>query len=767
MTDVNLGNFVWEDLDGDGIQDVGEPGIAGVTVKLLKNGSVVKTTTTHASGNYSFSGLSLGTYSVQVVPLNGYSFTSNDQGNDDSKDSDIDPTTGITKAYSFRSPTTNNTIDAGLFRKGSIGDRIWRDSNGNGIQDSGEPGISGITLKLFRDLNGNGAIDSNETTPVATKTTDTQGNYLFGDLAPGKYIVDVVSGVPSGAVLTGGTDPRAVTLTSGQSFLNADFGYRQGQANLEITRPLAYLDSSILTQRNGEVYLKPEIGQSFTQTITIKNTGNAPSTPGALVFTGINSPFVRLESVNGQTDGAAGDPIDQKIPVSISIAPGQEVTFNVVSSIVAGHGNDSPQQRTLSFQLQDVPGTSDYGNAQASATLYLTQTGFNKTAGSTVFSFNELGVSTLGVDINGDGNQDASQTATVARGIGTLTEGSGGQSPGTEHFLFFRDFAGDADATVSGRGGVLSVPFAGSLKLVWNQNPFVDITQFAANSGAAAFKNATPQVDSLLELVDAGLFNQVYATGQTAKDGSGRLSGTTPHGSLSQPAVGGNFNNTPTSSFEIVQFSGGDFQRFVNALNPQKTYRIEIQPAATLPLQWSDYDPNTQAKIAAIQLPTGVNTLKINAASQKDGLNLSQTAIYTVNGVNPTGAEIFGGNGKDTLWGTPGNDRISGGNGKDTFIFAINFGNDVITDFAGGETIDLTRLGITRSNLNSTLNTSNTGGNDVINQSDSPYASIVNSGSTSSLRLDLSSFASHKAGYSLTTSITFQGVTQLPFSAFA
>ena len=33
-TPINIGNFVWDDLDQDGRQDAGEPGIAGVTVQL-------------------------------------------------------------------------------------------------------------------------------------------------------------------------------------------------------------------------------------------------------------------------------------------------------------------------------------------------------------------------------------------------------------------------------------------------------------------------------------------------------------------------------------------------------------------------------------------------------------------------------------------------------------------------------------------------------------------------------------------------------------
>jgi protocatechuate 3,4-dioxygenase beta subunit len=60
---------------------------------------------------------------------------------------------------------------------------VWLDTNKNGVQDTGEAGVSGVTVKLL-DSNGN---------VVATATTDANGNYLFKDLVPGNYSVQVVA----------------------------------------------------------------------------------------------------------------------------------------------------------------------------------------------------------------------------------------------------------------------------------------------------------------------------------------------------------------------------------------------------------------------------------------------------------------------------------------------------------------------------------------------------------------------------------------------
>ena len=52
---IEIGNRVWLDTDGDGIQDAGETPIAGITVQLVKNGTVIATATTDANGSYYFS----------------------------------------------------------------------------------------------------------------------------------------------------------------------------------------------------------------------------------------------------------------------------------------------------------------------------------------------------------------------------------------------------------------------------------------------------------------------------------------------------------------------------------------------------------------------------------------------------------------------------------------------------------------------------------------------------------------------------------------
>ncbi|MBK9151781.1 MAG: carboxypeptidase regulatory-like domain-containing protein [Saprospiraceae bacterium] len=181
-----IGDFVWEDLNLNGIQDPGEPGIRNVLVRLRNQSNVIiRSTITDANGFYLFDNLPAGIYSVQFTTPVGYIPTLQDQGADDSKDSDPDPNTGITVQYTLAPGQTNLTIDAGYYRLGRIGDFVWEDLDSDGIQDAGEPGIPNVTVILTgTDALGN---------PVnQSTTTNAMGMYEFINLVPGTYTVTFV-----------------------------------------------------------------------------------------------------------------------------------------------------------------------------------------------------------------------------------------------------------------------------------------------------------------------------------------------------------------------------------------------------------------------------------------------------------------------------------------------------------------------------------------------------------------------------------------------
>ncbi|MEV4776667.1 SdrD B-like domain-containing protein [Microbacterium sp. LWH12-1.2] len=184
-----IGNFVWVDVDADGIQDDSEVGIAGVTVELLDaEGNVVETATTGADGSYLFEDVECGTYRVRFTLPEGNTFTTPDAGDDTAVDSNPVPTQenpliGVTPEFEVTPVDPKDlTIDAGVVPEApvcTIGDFVWLDEDRDGIQDAGEAGIAGVKVEL---LNAAGDV-------VATVTTGADGSYLFEGVECGTYRV--------------------------------------------------------------------------------------------------------------------------------------------------------------------------------------------------------------------------------------------------------------------------------------------------------------------------------------------------------------------------------------------------------------------------------------------------------------------------------------------------------------------------------------------------------------------------------------------------
>lgn len=91
-----LGNLVWLDSNGNGIQERREPGISGVCVTLYdSDGNILQTTSTDSNGYYGFEVEAGRTYIIGFERPSGLDFTLRDAGFDDA-DSDADPLTGRT-----------------------------------------------------------------------------------------------------------------------------------------------------------------------------------------------------------------------------------------------------------------------------------------------------------------------------------------------------------------------------------------------------------------------------------------------------------------------------------------------------------------------------------------------------------------------------------------------------------------------------------------------------------------------------------------------
>jgi uncharacterized surface anchored protein/protocatechuate 3,4-dioxygenase beta subunit len=228
-----IGDYVWYDENGDGIQDENEEPVQGMTVTLWQtryyelNGSlrqdskIFATTVTDQDGRYLFTGLPcqylksgaadgstdpndyIGgeyyTYQVRFEKTDefaGYTFTQQYAGGDDTADSNASAT-GETEQISLKVLDGENgtlvgeenmTIDAGLVEAFSLGDYVWLDTNCNGVQDADEQGVEGVPVFLYKEaVKEDGSV---EYVYEARTVTDANGYYTFENLRAGNYVVE-------------------------------------------------------------------------------------------------------------------------------------------------------------------------------------------------------------------------------------------------------------------------------------------------------------------------------------------------------------------------------------------------------------------------------------------------------------------------------------------------------------------------------------------------------------------------------------------------
>jgi hypothetical protein len=160
-----IGN-VFNDLNGNGMQNAGEPGLANWTIQLLDSaGTVVANDATDASGSYSFSNIGPGTYTVKEMQQSGWSQTA--------------PASPGTYTVVATSGQDVSGLLFGDFKLAMFSGNVFNDLNGNGVQNAGEPGLPTWTVEL---LNPSGHV-------VASTVTNKNGLYSFKAIYPGTFTV--------------------------------------------------------------------------------------------------------------------------------------------------------------------------------------------------------------------------------------------------------------------------------------------------------------------------------------------------------------------------------------------------------------------------------------------------------------------------------------------------------------------------------------------------------------------------------------------------
>lgn len=282
-TPINIGNFVWDDLNTDGIQDAGEPGLPGVTVQLWNSTKtqLIHSDITDANGIYTVVAPNPGDYRLRVIlPAAGDQFSPKDSGIDDLKDSDIN-SSGADEGFSDIFNIANNVIsitkfDAGIlkFRTPTptrtptpinLGNFVWHDLDADGIQDAGESGISGIMVQLW---------NADKTKLLDSSITNASGVYLLVAPVPGDYRVRVVP--PKGSVFSpknqGADDTKDSDITPNNLLLN--LGYTDIFSIASNVISITSIDAGLST-----VGAIPTATLTFTPTPKPANTPTPTPTP--------------------------------------------------------------------------------------------------------------------------------------------------------------------------------------------------------------------------------------------------------------------------------------------------------------------------------------------------------------------------------------------------------------------------------------------------------------------------------------------------------
>ncbi|NTU81863.1 MAG: DUF11 domain-containing protein, partial [Chloroflexales bacterium] len=288
-----VGGRVWTDTNGDAIQNGADAGIAGVVLELFQGNRpltapTLAAATTDVQGRYLFAippnsnlNIRLSAASRTSLRSQGYlSYTrENAPGSTDTNDSDASQFWGYLEFARPGQNTTTSAIpppwresdarsfDIGVTRiqpTAHVGDQVWNDRNGNGVQDAGEPGVAGVAVTLT-------GVDTATLGPIsASATTDGSGTYRFGYLPPGRYQVRFTVPVGMRATLRdqGGDDTRDSDVDAASGYTTAPFDLGANQWRDEWDFGLI-ANADVAVSKTGP--LTAGAGQSFSYTLTARN----------------------------------------------------------------------------------------------------------------------------------------------------------------------------------------------------------------------------------------------------------------------------------------------------------------------------------------------------------------------------------------------------------------------------------------------------------------------------------------------------------------
>lgn len=443
---LSLGGTVWTDANNDGLLGIGEAGLTGVTVQLLDSGgAVARTATTDASGNYSFTELAAGVYRVRLPasnftttgatagPLVGFASSTgtngsvsgpfeglsvpNPNGGADSDDNGqaggiLGTASGVVETGAITltaGAAPNTTLDLGVFKRLSLGNTVFSDANNNGTQDTGEPGIGNVSVRLLNPDAG--------FAQVATTSTNAQGQYLFSNLVPGNYVVELAAanfnagGVLSASQSSGGAFEPAPAGASDKQDHGTATG-TLGSGGSVRSRTVAVSPTGPTGENPNSDPLTPDAQTDLTVDFGLFQQTPATASIAGRVFRDLNNNGV----ANGALDTGIADVTmtlsggGLSSPITVTTDADGNFTFN---NLQAGSYTLTQTQPTTPVTMSGKVTAGNAGGTVAAATNSVSGIALTVGKAATGYNFAEVPATSLGgsvfEDTNANGVKDAGE----------------------------------------------------------------------------------------------------------------------------------------------------------------------------------------------------------------------------------------------------------------------------------------------------------------------------------------------------------------------
>ncbi|MEO2059201.1 MAG: gliding motility-associated C-terminal domain-containing protein [Mesonia sp.] len=207
--DTEVYGRVYRDVNGNGTQDPGEPGLPNIDMIIVDSSLISQAVTTDANGDWSAT-VSIGMININVDNTDlppGYMQTEGE-----------DPTSIFALPLAVGGPNFGG-VD-GYYFVGDVSGHLYFDLNGNGTQDAGEPDMPDVDVVVTDYLGVQQIV-----------TTDVSGDWIatVAAVTATADIDETDPDFPTGAVQTEGVDPSTVTVLGGQNnFTDNDGFYLKG-----------------------------------------------------------------------------------------------------------------------------------------------------------------------------------------------------------------------------------------------------------------------------------------------------------------------------------------------------------------------------------------------------------------------------------------------------------------------------------------------------------------------------------------------------------